>query len=343
MNPRLLTYLADPNDGGALELHTFEGVCAEGASAAGTFSQTREGVLRNPLTGRWYPIRDGIPTLFADALRAGDMAADDTRFAARFGSQMRALGCAPAAAASAAGSGDSQENSDNDGSDFARIESERRARDEQAEDYDRMFSLKLYERIETPVYRRTLNAYDSEQDGTTRDANFALPLLEAGCGTGRFTGLFSELASEVVAIDMSRDSILRNRVRHAGKTTCSVHYIHADLTHLPLCDGLFARIAHCGVYEHIPSRAMREQFLSHARRVLRPDGVLLLSAYRYGGITRLFGKEGEHDGGIPFTRFTEAELRAEVEPFFGIEKFRPSLGIYMSMLVARPKVQGDAL
>ncbi len=342
MNPRLLTYLADPNDGGALELHTFEGVSVEGASATGAFSQTREGVLRNPRTGRWYPIRDGITTLFADALRVGDMAADDARFAARFQSQMRAIGCATAAEGSVSGS-TSENNASDAGSDFARIESERRARDDQAEDYDRMFSLKLYERIETPVYRRTLSACDGIQDGATRDAGFALPLLEAGCGTGRFTGLFSELASEVVAIDMSRDSILRNRVRHAGKTACSVHYIHADLTHLPLRDGLFARIAHCGVYEHIPSRAMRQQFLAHARRVLRPDGVLLLSAYRYGGITRLFGKEGEHDGGIPFTRFTEAELRAEVEPFFGIEKFRPSLGIYMSMLVARPKSQGAAL
>jgi hypothetical protein len=85
---------------------------------------------------------------------------------------------------------------------------------------------------------------------------------------------------------------------------------------------------------------MRLQFLSHAHRALRPDGTLLLSAYRYGGITRLFGKEGEHAGGIPFTRFTEPELRGEVEPLFEIEKFRPSLGVYMSMLVAKPRTLG---
>lgn len=310
MNSQLLNYLADPNDGLSLELHPF----------AGNAEVTRAGVLLNPQTGRWYPIQDGIPTLFIDALREGDAA-----FIARYNDAMRAAGCriaeptltdttpapepAPTPAADA----------------LARIDSERRARDEQAAQYDRMISLKVYEYIETPTYRRVLGE------------DFFTPLLEAGCGTGRFTGLFAELCKELVAVDMSRDSILRNRVRHAGKTAAPVHFIHADLTHLPLKSAVFGRIAHCGVYEHIPSRTLRQQFLAHAQRTLQPGGALLLSAYRYGGITRLFGKEGEHAGGIPFTRFTEAELREEVEPYFDIEQFKPNLGIYMSMLLAQAK------
>jgi SAM-dependent methyltransferase/uncharacterized protein YbaR (Trm112 family) len=314
MNRDLLPLLADPNDGGALELHSFEGDTAT----------VREGVLANPQTGRWYPIMDGIPSLFADDLRVGGLGEDDRVFAARHEAVMRDAGFAAAVSG----------NSDAEGSattgDFTRIESERRARDEQAEDYDRMFSLKFYERIEIPVYRRSL-AQDLKADRS-------LPLLEAGCGTGRFTGLFSELGSMIVAVDMSRDSILRNRVRWAGKTASPVHYIHADLTHLPLQSNIFGSVAHCGVYEHIPSRSMREQFLVHAARTLKPGGALLLSAYRYGGITKLFGKEGEHAGGIPFIRFTEDELRDEVGTRFDIVKFRANLGIYMSMVLGRPKV-----
>ncbi|HEX8234898.1 MAG TPA: methyltransferase domain-containing protein [Abditibacteriaceae bacterium] len=312
MSPRLLSFLTDPNDGAPLQLHTFEG----------SSDQVREGVLVNAQSGRWYPIRDGIPTLFVDALRTGDEAANDAAFARRFEKAMHEAGCD---LSNTQGSRQAE-------ADFARIDSERRARDEQAEDYDRMFSLKFYERIETPTYRRALGEYSQA----------SLPMLEAGCGTGRFTGLFSELGSEVVAVDMSRDSILRNRVRHAGKTASPVYYVHADLTHLPLGSALFGSVAHCGVYEHIPSLSMRQQFLDHARRALQPDGVLLLSAYRYGGITKLFGKEGEHAGGIPFTRFLEGELREELEPYFNIEKFRPSLGIYMSMLLARPKTAPNA-
>jgi ubiquinone/menaquinone biosynthesis C-methylase UbiE/uncharacterized protein YbaR (Trm112 family) len=311
MNRDLVSLLADPNDGSALELHSFEG----------DKDTVREGILAQPQTGRWYPIREGIPSLFADDLRVGGLGEEDRSFAARHEAAMREAGFGSSA--------DAAEESGKASGDFARIESERKARDEQAEDYDRMFSLKFYERIETPVYRRAL-----VQDITT---DRSLPLLEAGCGTGRFTGLFAELGSMVVAVDMSRDSIVRNRVRWAGKTASPVHYIHADLTHLPLQSDLFGAVAHCGVYEHIPSRSMREQFLEHASRALKPSGALLLSAYRYGGITKLFGKEGEHAGGIPFTRFTEDELRDEVGAYFQIEKFRANLGIYMSMVVARPK------
>ncbi|MDQ3814309.1 MAG: class I SAM-dependent methyltransferase [Armatimonadota bacterium] len=306
MNSRLLDYLADPNDGGALERHTF----------GGDQKETWEGVLLNPQTGRWYPIRDGIPSLFIDALREGDAA-----FIARHGEAMRAAGCRFSETDATA----TLATEDAGPRDLTRIADERKARDEQAEDYDRMLSLKVYEHLEAPAYRRALGEDQSAV------------LLEAGCGTGRFTGLFAEMSREVIAVDMSRDSILRNRVRHVGKTVAPVHYVHADLTHLPLRDGVVGRIAHCGVYEHIPSRELRQQFLQHAHRTLQSDGLLLLSAYRYGGITRLFGKEGEHAGGIPFTRFTEEELRAEVEPYFTIEKFRPNLGIYMSMLVAKPK------
>lgn len=307
MNPSLLNWLADPNDGGSLELHAFEG----------TDSDVREGVLVNIGTGRWYPIRDGIPTLFGDELRKGGLGDEDAVFAARFEKRMRDTGALI---------DDSAKRTEGD---FARIESERRARDEQAEDYDRMFSLKFYERIETPVYKRALTV-DVPCDQS-------LPLLEAGCGTGRFTGLFSGIGAGVAAVDMSRDSILRNRVRHAGRTASTVHYIHADLTHLPLKDGIFGSVAHCGVYEHIPSEQMRKDFLKHAVRALTPNGSFLLSAYRYGGLSKMFGKEGEHAGGIPFKRFTEDELRGEVEPFINIEKFRANLGVYMSMIVGRPK------
>jgi SAM-dependent methyltransferase len=182
--------------------------------------------------------------------------------------------------------------------------------------------------FEVPTYKAAL----------TRDEAAAwinTPLFEAGCGTGRFTGVFAEIAPEVVAVDMSRDSLLRNRVRHLGRTRNPVHWVHADLTHVPLKDEAFGRCAHAGVYEHIPSRELRLQFLSHAHRTLKPGGVLVLSAYRYGGLAKRFGKEGEHEGGIPFFRFTPEELQGEVKEYFQIDRFLENLAIYMSMVVAR--------
>lgn len=295
MDSQLTTYLADPHDGETLELHIFEGDA----------SRVREGVLRNAANGKWYPIRDAIPSLFIDALRE-----DDPQWIARFRTDLQKAGCEISAPPESAG-------------DLSRIASERRARDEQAEDYDRMLAIKMLDIFERPTYRRSL----PESKIT----------LEAGCGTGRFTGLFSERSHELIAADMSRDSIRRNLARWQGKTANTVHYLHTDLTHLPLQSNLCDAVAHVGVYEHIPSRELREQFLEHARRVLKPTGVLLLSAYRYNGLTKFFEKEGEHDGGIPFFRFTESELKSEIEPRFHIEQFQENLGVYMSMALATPR------
>lgn len=306
MNARLVNFLADPNDGGDLRLHIFEGDA----------DLVRTGVLINPQSGRWYPIKDAIPSLFADALRE-----DDAAFLATHGKALNAAlqqeGCAEI---------QNETDSSGDEADLQRINTERAARDEQAEDYDRMLAIKMLDIFERPVYRRVMAAVPNGL------------VLEAGGGTGRFTSLFAEAAGELISVDMSRDSLLRNRARHVGKTACTVHWIQADLTHLPLKDEIFSAIAHVGVYEHIPSRELRQQFLQHAKRVLATDGTLLLSAYRYNGLTKYFEKEGEHDGGIPFFRFTEEELRGEVEPYFSIEHFRENLGIYMSMIVAKKVV-----
>lgn len=296
MHQRLMDFLADPHDGGPLSLHPFEA----------RDDQTRDGILLNDATGRWYVVQDGIPTLFVDDLRPGD-----SDFVRRYEAPLKALGC------------DFKTPPVPRDGDFARIESERLARDEQAEEYDQMLSMKLLAWFEVPSYQRALSR------------ETASPLLEAGCGTGRLTHIFAQIAPEVVAVDMSRQSLVRNRVRHHARTHNPVHYVHADLTHLPLRDGTFGRCAHAGVYEHIPSRGLRLQFLAHARRAMQPGGTLMLSAYRYGGITRWFEKEGEHPGGIPFFRFTPEELRGEVETSFQVEKMVPNLGVYMSMVVAR--------
>lgn len=298
MNSKLVEYLADPHDGRNLSLHIFEGDA----------QQVRSGVLLNASSGKWYPIRDAIPSLFIDHLRE-----DHPGWIEKFRPRLIKLGCDLPSREQTSGQ-------------FARIVQERKARDEQAEAYDRMLAIKFLDLFERPAYRRVLQNQKSYL------------LLEAGCGTGRFTNLFSEMANEVIAADMSRDSILRNITRWTGKTQGTVHFVHTDLTHLPAKSRIFDTVAHVGVYEHIPSRELREQFIAHAQRTLKPGGMLLLSAYRYGGLTKFFEKEGEHAGGIPFFRFTEDELKSEITPCFEVEKFKENLGVYMSMVVAKPRL-----
>ncbi len=313
MNLRLLDFLLDPNDFQPLQARSFQG---DG-------NTIREGVLINAQTRRWYPIRDGIPSIFCDDFRVGALKEEDSAFAAQYAHELSDV-LHP------------EENQDRARNhvervhDLGRIANERCARDEQAEAYDRMISMKTLRLFELPAYKRAMIEYSK----TPTD----LPILEAGCGTGRYTDLFARYGSEVVALDLSRDSILRNRVLHSGKTRSPVHYLHADLTHLPLRDNVFGRVANVGVYEHIPSLEMRRKFVEHTHRVLVADGTFVLSAYRYAGVTKLMKKQGEHLGGIPYYRFTPQELAEEIAPWFGVSKTQANIGIYMTMVVATPKI-----
>jgi uncharacterized protein YbaR (Trm112 family)/SAM-dependent methyltransferase len=310
MKERLLDFLACPHDQHhPLQLHTFRERPRPGQAADLT-----EGVLLCDECKRWFPITDGIPTVFPDDLRGpGPSGYGDDEFIAVHRDELAAMRLVgPAASLSTADRAAEEE--------IRKMQSERRARDEQAEQYDKLLGLRLYKWIEAPAYYEALSGAPPG------------PLLEAGCGTGRLTDVFTSIADEVIAADFSLISIRRNRARHASNSKI-IHYVQCDLTRLPLRDSCVTAIAHAGVYEHIPSRDARLRWLQHARRVLMPGGKAMISAYRYGGLIcrMLWTKEGEHAGGIPFIRFTEDELKAELNESFIIQRFTPNLGIYLSM------------
>lgn len=196
----------------------------------------------------------------------------------------------------------------------ARKRNEMRARDEQACDYDRMWHLNLFGLLEIPMTLRQLALAPDHL------------LLEAGCGTGRMTRQFAARCRRVVAVDFSWDSLLScaAKLRKAG--VHNVDLIQADVCDLPFESALFDRIVSCQVLEHIPTPAARERAVEEWGRVMRPDGNLVLSAYQYSWITRLFTqKEGEHTGGIYFYRFAREELRALLSRSLTVEAISGAL------------------
>ena len=179
-----------------------------------------------------------------------------------------------------------------------RKRSEMRARNAQVKDYERMWHLNLFGRIEIPVTMRPLRLL--------RHHN----LLEAGCGTGRMSPSFAAKCDRLVAVDFSLRSLQRNRANLRRRGVRNVDLIQADICRLPIRADAFDRVVSCQVLEHIPTVESRESAVRELARVLRTGGRLVLSAYQHSILTRLFGrKEGEHDGGIYFYRFSREELR----------------------------------
>ena len=176
--------------------------------------------------------------------------------------------------------------------------SEIAARDAQVGDYDAMTFLNHFGKVEIPLTLRALRPLPTDR------------LLEAGCGTGRMTRLLSPTVRELVAIDFSFESLRVNRRKLLAAGATNVHLVQADLCRLPFAECVFDRVVSCQVLEHVPGPDARAAAVSSLSSVLKPGGTLALSAYKHSLLTRAFSqKEGSHDGGIPFFRFTRSEMR----------------------------------
>lgn len=192
--------------------------------------------------------------------------------------------------------------------------SERSARDEQAEDYDRMVGLKLFGMLEVPWTRRLSQL--------SADAT----LVEVGCGTGRMTARFAPFVCRAVAIDFSLQSLIRCREKLASAGIENVTLIQADATALPIKGGAADRVLSCQVLEHLPTPSARDQMVSELRRICKKGGRIVLSAYKHSLLTKLIGhKEGEHYGGIYYYRFSKNELREVLEKCLKIDSMSGAL------------------
>jgi len=100
-------------------------------------------------------------------------------------------------------------------------------------------------------------------------------VLDAGCGVGWGSLLLLAGGAEsVVGADISEDALAEAR-RRAGGTALELQ--QADLQALPFADASFDLVTCFEAIEHVPDPDLA---LDEFRRVLRPDGVLLISTPR---------------------------------------------------------------
>jgi len=192
--------------------------------------------------------------------------------------------------------------------------SEIAARDAQVGDYDAMTFLNHFGKVEIPLTLRALRPAPTDC------------LLEAGCGTGRMTRILSATVREMVAIDFSFESLRVNRRKLLAAGITNVHLVQADLCRLPFTECAFDRVVSCQVLEHVPGPDARAAAVQSLSSVLKPGGTLALSAYKHSLLTRAFSqKEGSHDGGITFFRFTKTEMRDTLAANFTVHSITGAL------------------
>jgi 2-polyprenyl-3-methyl-5-hydroxy-6-metoxy-1,4-benzoquinol methylase len=96
-------------------------------------------------------------------------------------------------------------------------------------------------------------------------------VLDAGCGVGYGSSFLAESAQHVTGVDIDPESIAYAKERYAAE---NIEFRVGDLRELALDAASFDAVVSFEVIEHLREQ---EAFVDELARVLRPDGVLVLS------------------------------------------------------------------
>lgn len=172
---------------------------------------------------------------------------------------------------------------------------ERESRDILASEYDSWFIGNrgpLFDVLEREVFSTA-----------TRRAR-AGDVLDAGCGTGRITTAIEGEARRIFPLDFSLMSLLELR-----RKTLLCPPVCGDLTKLPYRDNSFDLVTSCQVLSQLQF-SETVAALDEMRRVLRPGGLLVFSAYNleFWRSRRGVFEEGD-EGAVYFKRFTRGYVK----------------------------------
>jgi len=109
-----------------------------------------------------------------------------------------------------------------------------------------------------------------------------IKILDWGCGNGRFYPLFKDCL--YYGVDISEKLINLAKQKYPSAI---FSLLHSPLS-LPFDNNFFDEIICLAVFHHIPSQEFRQQFLQEAWRVLKPNGIMLLTVWdlRIGWLLR---------------------------------------------------------
>jgi SAM-dependent methyltransferase len=97
-------------------------------------------------------------------------------------------------------------------------------------------------------------------------------VLDAACGEGYGSHLLKATAADVIGVDLSEQAVGHARSKYADS---NLSFRQANVTHLPLEDDSVDVVVSFETLEHLSEQ---DEMLAEFRRVMRPDGFLLISS-----------------------------------------------------------------
>ncbi|MEP7157620.1 MAG: class I SAM-dependent methyltransferase [Betaproteobacteria bacterium] len=171
--------------------------------------------------------------------------------------------------------------------------------------------------------------------------HYVLPLvtgksvLDVACGEGYGSALMSRHAAQVTGVDISPEAIAHGREAYAARSNLKL--IEASCTTLPFDAAMFDRVVSFETIEHIHPQA---EFLDEIRRVLKPDGVLILSCPNKAEYSDKRGFSNE----FHVKELYRAELDALLSPRFAHKRWLSQRNAFVSLIAPEePAAGGESL
>ena len=104
-------------------------------------------------------------------------------------------------------------------------------------------------------------------------------VADIGCGNGRHLLPCADTCSYVIGVDISQKLLRIVQNKLFNKHILNVSLIHADVVQLPLVDNSLNAVLFIASLHNIKGKEHRNQALQEVARVLKPNGVALISVW----------------------------------------------------------------
>ena len=174
----------------------------------------------------------------------------------------------------------------------------------------------VFFRLHDPLFTESASRWEVSAIREMLALSFGARILDVPCGWGRHTALFAEAGLDAFGADISTDLLAR---AEPGTRPRSAHYAAADLRMLPFADASFDAVIN--VFTSLGlflDDAEDIRALIEARRVLAPDGALLLESMHRDEVIAAYAERDRWrlpDG-------TEIRVRRRFDPVRGISHER---------------------
>jgi SAM-dependent methyltransferase len=134
-------------------------------------------------------------------------------------------------------------------------------------------------------------------------------MLEGGCGSGNYVSYYAARGFNVIGLDFAQRALKSLLTRQPRVKLCA-----GDVSDLPFGDKTFDLYYSGGVVEHFEGGS--EKSLTEARRVLKDDGILLISVPYYNPLRRMLSPFRKSDWRTVSAAEVDPKEKFEGKKFF---------------------------